>query len=70
MARGLEPNTGLLSAARLSTALHQGMIEIGKDKSALFTMNRVKRSDPIDTRPGFAETLEALEATSTKTTIV
>jgi len=27
MARGLEPTTGLLSAARLSTALHQGMIE-------------------------------------------
>src|SRR4051794_4183430 len=30
----------------------------------------VKGSDPIDTRPGFAAMLEALEATGTKTIVV
>lgn len=35
-----------------------------------FNDEAVKGSDPIDTRPGFAEMLEALEANGTKTIIV
>lgn len=43
---------------------------VGIELVGTFHDEAVKGSDPIDTRPGFAEMLEALEANGTKTIIV
>lgn len=58
------------SGRRQLQAIEKFARHTGIELVATYYDEAVKGSDPIDTRPGFAEMLEALEANGTKTIIV
>jgi DNA invertase Pin-like site-specific DNA recombinase len=58
------------SGRRQHQAIEAYAKRAGVELVATFNDEAVKGSDPIDTRPGFAAMLEALEANGTKTIIV
>lgn len=58
------------SGKRQRLAIEAFAKRAGIDLAGTFQDEAVKGSDPIDTRPGFAAMMEALEANGTKTVIV